>query len=144
MPGRTRLKVPARRGDPAFFAAMAEKLRSGPGVITVAANPYVGSLLVHHQCTLAELTRYSREYGLFELDTRAQPPVALSQTMAHRHQHATDIVDRILGPEVDMRSLATLGLALMALAQLASGQVAPPAITLLWYTFSLVKPARPE
>jgi hypothetical protein len=113
-------------------------------VTTVAANPYLGSLLIHHQCTLAELTRYSREFGLLEIDTRPPTPVALSQTMAHQHQQATGVVDRILGPEVDMRSLATLGLALLALAQVASGQVVPPAITLLWYTFSLVKPSRPE
>ena len=141
MPGRTRLRLPARRGDTAFFAAMVEKLSSVPGVVTVATNPYLGSLLVHHQCTLAELTRHSREFGLFEIDTRPPTPVALSQTMADQHRQTTDVVERILGPEVDMRSLAALGLAVLALAQLASGQVVPPAITLLWYTFSLVKPS---
>ena len=112
--------------------------------MTVAANPYLGSLLIHHQCTLAELTRYSRDAGLLEIDTHPPISVALSQTMARQHQQTTVAVDRILGPEVDMRGVAVLGLALLALAQLASGQVVPPAITLLWYTFSLVKPSRLE
>ena len=46
--GRMRVRVPSRRGDPAYFATVEETLRSLNGVERVEADPLTGGILILH------------------------------------------------------------------------------------------------
>ncbi len=48
LPRRTRLKVPGRRRDKAFFADIERRLSALMGVHAVTATPETGSIVVHH------------------------------------------------------------------------------------------------
>ncbi len=48
LPRRTRLKVPKRRGDRAFFTDVERRLGALTGVHAVSARPETGSIVVHH------------------------------------------------------------------------------------------------
>lgn len=48
VPGRLRLRVPALRGDPARAAALEARLRALPGILSAAAQPLTGSVLLRH------------------------------------------------------------------------------------------------
>lgn len=48
LPRRTRLKVPGRRRDKAFFAEIERLLGALTGVHSVTATPETGSIIVHH------------------------------------------------------------------------------------------------
>jgi len=48
LPRRTRLKVPQRRRDSAFFADLRRRLAACSGVVSVSASPDAASIVVHH------------------------------------------------------------------------------------------------
>lgn len=48
LPRRTRLKVPKRRRDTAFFAGMERRLGALSGVVAVSVTPEAASIVVHH------------------------------------------------------------------------------------------------
>ena len=48
LPRRTRLKVPLRRRDNAFFANLSRRLAACSGVESVTASPDTASIVVHH------------------------------------------------------------------------------------------------
>ncbi|HET9018030.1 MAG TPA: hypothetical protein VFN46_00490, partial [Acetobacteraceae bacterium] len=73
--GRTRLVVPARRGDPAFFANLADGLRGLPGVLAAGATPRVGSVVVRHAGAFAKVAEAAASAGLLAL-APAPPPVS--------------------------------------------------------------------
>ncbi len=48
LPGRLRLRSSRLRRDPVLTEAMAARLRTSPGVLSVTVSPRTGSLLIHH------------------------------------------------------------------------------------------------
>ena len=48
MPGRARLRIAERRGDEAFFAAIATGLSTLAGVYHVEVRPLTGSVVIAH------------------------------------------------------------------------------------------------
>lgn len=119
MPGRTRLRLPDRRGDAAFFASMASGLLSLPGVFDVETRPLTGSVLIAHFNPLDELGDAARTAGLFNL---RPAPVAPSLD---------------LKVEFDPKLIVALALAGLAIWQISREKVVPPALTLLWYASNL-------
>lgn len=115
MPGRTRLRLPDRRGDAAFFASVASGLSSLPGVFDVETRPLTGSVLIAHLGPLDELGDAARRAGLFDLPSA---PVSCA-----------------VKTKVDFDPKLVIALALAALAfwQFSREKIAPPALTLLWY-----------
>ena len=75
VPGRMRLRVPARRGDRAYFANVAQVLVAVPDVRSVRVNPSTGSVLVRHAGPPQKFATHSAEVGLFRLVATA--PAAL-------------------------------------------------------------------
>lgn len=115
MPGRTRLRLPGRRGDAAFFASLASGLSSLPGVFDVETRPLTGSVLIAHFSPLDELGDAARRAGLFEL--RAAPVSPTAQPTV----------------EIDPKHVVAVALAALALRQISREKIVPPALTLLWY-----------
>ncbi len=119
MPGRTRLRLPDRRGDAAFFAAVASGLSSLPGVFDVETRPLTGSVLVAHFNPLDELGDTARAAGLFNLRSASIAPSPDSKV------------------EFNPKLIVALALAGLALWQISREKVVPPALTLLWYASNL-------
>jgi hypothetical protein len=119
MPGRTRLRLPDRRGDAAFFASIASGLSSLPGVYKVETRPLTGSVLVQHFSTLESLTEAARNSGLFNIGAISAAPKP--------------------EPKVtfDPKLFVAFALAGLAIWQMSREKVAPPALTLLWYASQL-------
>ena len=66
LPGRVRVRIPSKRGDPAFFEAVLTKVKSHPNVRHVRANSYTGSVVIHHAGSADDILALAIE--LFELD----------------------------------------------------------------------------
>ena len=113
--GRTRLLVPARRGDATFFARIRDSMRAMAGVDAVAATPRAGSVVIRHRGPFAPLAAAAEAAGLFTLTAPLAP--APRPAAARR---------------VPGLALAAGGLAGLSAVQLARGQVAGNAIELLW------------
>lgn len=132
MPGRARLRIPERRGDAVFFAAVATALSAIPGVIKAEVRPLTGSILIRHGPPLDRIRAAAQEARLFTVgNAGAVPPP--TPTVA-----------------IDPKMAIGLGLGAIAVWQLIEGRVLPPAITLAWYAAGLAgllsdgHPAEPE
>ena len=119
--GRTRLVLPARRGDATFFANLADALRALPEVQAADAAPRAGSVVVRHDGGFARIADAAAAAGLFAL-APAPPPVAVPARRRPR---------RRVPPLV----LLAGGFAGLGAVQVARGRVAGNAVELLWNGF---------
>jgi hypothetical protein len=118
MPGRTRLRIAARRGDAPLFAAIATGLSTIPGVSRAEVRPLTGSILIEHGGPFTRIAAAAEKARLFVIANGLSPP-------------------RPTAAAVDPKIVAAAGLGIFALWQLAQGHILPPAITLAWYAAGL-------
>ena len=157
LPGRTRLRIPAHRGDPAFFARLVERARGLPAVRTARVNPTTGSVLLEHE---GEVEPISRALGLDIVAPqppapRARRPVApaspfgiaaigfgaASAVQLARGRLAGDsAIENLWNGLTALRSLKRPGLAAVlagvGLVQLARGRLLNSALSLAFYAAS--------
>ncbi len=118
VPGRVRLRLSPQAGGAAWFAAIARQSLALPGVVSAAANPLTGGLLLRFRGELDAVLAAAEETGLFRLE--ADHNGTAGQTL----------------------QAARLGAALfglLAAVQAVRGAILPPATTLLWYAGSLMR-----
>jgi len=136
---RTRLRVPERRRDSAWFTQTASRLERVPGVLRVEARSLSGSLLIHHRPDPA-LERRLAATGRFRI--RQEPAAMLpapEPAAASCFGLSAQTLPGDLGSKTDLRTLVILGLIILAIIQAVRGQVMVPALSLLFfaYNFSL-------
>lgn len=144
IPGRARLRVPARRNDLAFFNGLAATLASCEGVRGVEVNPRAASVLITHSGGLGPILERAQSGGLAILADAgvAEPPLA-----GQLHAQFRDLGARLArasGGQVDLATAAALFFLLTGLVQLARGQVLAPAATLFIYASDLLSAASPR
>jgi hypothetical protein len=139
LPGRTRFRVPNRRGDAGFFAEVAHRLMQCAGVARVETNPLTSSVLVHHEGDLRELLARAAACGLGELVELElhSPPVA--RRLRHEVRALDHRIRDFTHGELDLSTLAFLALLAMAGVQLLRGQQPVVAVSLAWYASELLR-----
>ncbi|MDW8370412.1 MAG: hypothetical protein RMK81_09075 [Geminicoccaceae bacterium] len=142
LPGRVRLKIDAKRGDRAWFDALALELSLLEGIRSVDANPRTASLLIHHEGPLERLLDELAERGLLRVASLEPQEIPLARRLAERAAAVDAGLRRATAGELDLGGAALLGLLLLALVQAARGQLAGPAVSLLWYASSLARSGR--
>lgn len=129
IPGRMRLRVPARRGDAVFFAQAEAALIGAAGVRGVWTNPRTASILVEHDGDGTALLEAAREQELFA----AAAPGEMTQVQPAAQRAGAAAA----GPPSSLLDLAAFGLAGAGLLQLARGQVVGSASENLWNAYGL-------
>lgn len=140
LPGRVRLKIPSRRGDPAFFAETAQRLEQCDGVNEVRATPVTASLLIMHATSLEAIAAWASQQQLFSL--RSGPAAAGSQPRPH--DPAIWRTMRPAAPDLqkqqDRRArIVSTSLVGLGALQTIRGQIFAPAITLFWYAYDVAR-----
>lgn len=138
--GRARIRIPARRGDEAYFAGLKIRLAECPLLDSIEINARAASLLVTFAdgCGIDTLASQAREQGLFELRKEAPPVKPLGTLLTEQMQQA----DRLIGAgaqQLDAQSRFVLLFLGLGLQQLVRGQVLQPAIPLLWKVVDLLR-----
>lgn len=67
LPGRVRLRIPAKLGNAAFFETARQGLAGYAAVKDVVANPETGSLLIRYTGDIGKLATEAAERGMFTL-----------------------------------------------------------------------------
>ena len=134
--GRSRFRVASKRREEAFFARIAERLRQLEGINQVEVNAATGSVLVHHQLPLEDLTRRARQDSLFHVDNA--PAERLSDGARRQFAMLDGGISRLTEGRLDLEDLALLLLIIVGLRQLAAGQFAVPAVSAFWYAAALL------
>ncbi len=134
---RVRLRIPAMRGDAAFFTLLHEKLSSCPAVAKVETNPLTAGVLLFLQpgADVRQVGEFGNGQALFELDTPGNDGIV---AMASKGLAETSMQLRTVSG-VDLQSLILLGLLGMGFYQLWRGRFLAPATTLLWYAYQLIQ-----
>jgi hypothetical protein len=128
-PGRLRLRIPERRRDDAFFARVRQHLSDRSGVVRVDVNPITASVLIQFNGAAEDFA--ARDDDLFELDDFPLEPSPLDAV--RDEVVAADRTLRQLTGGADLRTLLFFALLAGGLYQLVRGNIAAPAVTLLWY-----------
>jgi hypothetical protein len=134
--GRTRFKIPARRRDAQYFAAVEQRLPKAPDVEQVQANPITGSVLVHHGGPAEALYTYAEKNDLFRVSTQAD---RASDLLRQRGKSLDQQLREFTGEYLDVRSLTFIMLVSIGLVQALRGQFAGPALTIFWYAATLLE-----
>ena len=139
--GRTRFRIPDRRGDPIFLTEVATRVARLPGVKDVDANPQTGSILVHHSLSLDTLLD-----GVLGPDVAEIVEFVLnSPPLARRVRADVEAIDqairRYTGGEFDLNTVLSLALIAIAVLQLVRPQrtAAGAAVPLAWYATELMR-----
>jgi hypothetical protein len=140
--GRVRLRLQGARGRPQRLEQVRRKLTELDGVDHVHINPDTGSVLVQGSVGIEALGRFAMQSGLFALEGEMPElkPV-LDEVMTHAATADAEL-KRLTGGRIDLASAVVLSLAGLALVQLIRGEIAAPALTVLWYAASLALMAR--
>ncbi len=133
LPGRTRLKVPDRRGEPGYFNRLSERLSQCAGVVRVETNARTGSLLLEHTIPLAAIAAFAQSQQLFTLG----PPEPLQRDITQSTQAGLRWLNRQFAQAseglLNVRVALIIGLAGLIIIQVARGQILMPATNLLWF-----------
>ena len=133
---RLRVRVPERRRDAAFFAAVAERLLTWASVERVETNPLTASILIYcsdPQRLFAEAAVAGND--LFEIEF-ADPSNSDRGAVVDRAARTFDAADAALRRwtegQIDIRGVLFVVFLLGGIYQLFRGSLAAPAPTLLW------------
>ena len=127
------MRVPSRRGDPAFFARVQTQLRECRAVQVVQVNASTASVLLMHAKDLAldDALDYAESRGLFRRASEGE--ARLRHSVREGMRRLEGGVSELSGGELDLNGAAFMALAGCAFYQLIRGEVLAPAATLLWY-----------
>lgn len=139
--GRVRLKIPAKRGDEAYFETLTETFAECASITQLQSNADAGSVLLQFDETLFEdVVVFAATHGLFIV-------VDGEEWMANRSiaswsalgvSHVDTQLNRLSDGRVDLRSVLFLGFMGLAVHQAVRGNVMLPASTFFWRALELL------
>lgn len=136
---RTRVRIPAQRGDMDYFSRLADQLVELEGVHAVHVNARTASVLVEHGADdwLGQVV----QQGILQWvpDGTAVNPVDRAENILKSFNHH---LRASTAEHIDFRGFMLLLLIGGAIAQINRGQIMVPAVSLMWYALQLVMPAR--
>ena len=142
-PNRLRIKIPSKKGDVSFFSFLKDHLARYPGIEEVHVNPLTGSLLLLHRLEPALIAELQASNPLFQFQLSRRNHATLHEKIADSFSCLNDHLKVSTGGEVDIPSLALLGLLGMGLYELCMGNFLIPAwYTAFWYASSIIAGAR--
>jgi hypothetical protein len=119
--GRSRLKIPAKAGDKAFFAGISERLKRHPAVRAIKSNPITGTILIHHAGEVGAISEFAQDNGLFAFSQIAGGPIGTTGT----------------GHSADSELVLSLGFAGLGIYRMARGEYFGNAVESLWNGYQL-------
>lgn len=121
IPGRLRLRIPARRGDVSFFHHIVQALSKLPSIAELSAIPLTGSIIIRHSGSAQAIAAAATEQGLFEIGPE-EPKKAPAPSSRRR-------------PDAGLRGTAATGLSGLALFQVARGRLTGNAAENFWNAY---------
>lgn len=139
--GRARLQVREHKGDTEYFERLVRTLSDAPSVRNVRANVLTGSALLQLDGELAPVLDYAQKAKLFTMEATEAASRAHRPILEALYEGFGEINERVSGVsdgQLNLASLATVGLAGLALTQVLRGRFLPAGGSLLWYAAGLV------
>ncbi|MGO8880880.1 MAG: HMA2 domain-containing protein [Desulfomonilaceae bacterium] len=140
---RLRIKIPSKRGEKDFFAAVEKKFSKDSAGQTVVVNPDTASVLFLGRFTARHIAEVAQQSELFKLETKTRRRETLLGGVKDMFRIADKRLLKITGGELDIPSVIFLGLVSHGIYQFARGNfTAPPWYTAFWYALGLFSRSR--
>jgi len=144
-PDRIRIKIPARKGDAAYFAWLRDQACQCPGVTKAEVNAVTGSVLLSHQLDIRQLAEFAAANHLFSLEISGAVPKTLNDKVVDSFRDLNGQIKGLSGNELDIPSIAFVGLLGIGIYELSMGNfVVPFWHTAFWYAMSIVLNSRSD
>ena len=137
IPGRTRLRAPAIKGDTVALDVLRTALEDTSGVRAVSVNVLTGSLLVEHEASIEDVLADVARRGCVRLGREYREPYLKQIQRALEESDAR--LRALTEGRIDMEMLTFLAFLAGGLYQVARGQGLPAGITLLRYALQIVR-----
>jgi hypothetical protein len=124
---------------------LAQSLVQVSGIAAVDIRPRTGSVIIQHDGALSDISGAIAKLGLLTIREPApSQPLDPIAEVTSRLAELERILSRGTGKQIDLWSVAFVGLVAAGLVQLARGQIAGPALTLFGQAATIVmtKPFR--
>jgi hypothetical protein len=136
-----RVRVPSRRGDPAYFSTVEETLRSLTGVEGVEADPLTGGILILHRIDPGAIVDYAAQKALFlarEEEAKKAGGTVMHDVLGAPFASFSRRIMAFTGNAADLSGLAVLALLSVGVYQIARGNFGAPAwYTAFWYALGI-------
>ena len=130
LPGRIRLRVGEKRGDPAYFSTLSEDVSRCDGVEHVKVNPATGSVVIEFSDSAENLEQQLRQVGVSIMLNETPSARNTPRTAGNGHVAPFHLVsNREITP---MFMLGTM-LAAVGIVQTLRGKILVPSLSVLWY-----------
>ena len=141
---RLRLKIPSKKGDIAYFSSLRKEFSENQGIKGVEVNPLTGSVLFMHRISKNAITKHAEAKALFRLVEKAEEST-LSSSISRAFEDLNKQVSSFTGRELDIPTLAFLGLLAIGIFQISRGNFTAPAwYTAFWYALNIFIKAQPD
>lgn len=129
--GRTRIRIPSKKGDADFFERLGKLLSTWEAVESFELNPVLGTLLLLHEADLPGISQFFKGHHLFEIHCGPSSPAEpLARKLGRSLQDLDRQVQESTGGSADLASVAFVGLVGLGALQLLRGQALSPATAL--------------
>jgi hypothetical protein len=133
LPGRTRLKIHARRGNTEYFRDIVQRLSDCSGVTWIKANPRTASLLVGHTVPFSQVAAFAEEQQLFLLTAnKVTWQRSLYRQVVENLEQVNVKFTHLSHGQWDVRSALFIVILGLSVVQTARGQILVPAMA-LWF-----------
>jgi len=145
-PQRLRIRIPSKRGDSDYFAGLQSVLLEAGGAEWVEVNPLTASVLIVSSAGVDASAESGAAGGWYVLRREPTAVRPLSMQVVQGFRAVDARIEEMTGGELDIPSLALLGLVITGIYQISIGNfVAPAWYTAFWYAASIaVKAEKPE
>jgi hypothetical protein len=144
---RLRIRILSRRGDSAYFLAMAERFAACEGIENIEVNPRTASLLFFHESDAARITEYAASQGIFHVAAASLPREhpSLYEGVTASFNTVDDKIKEFTKNELDLSSMTFLALVGAGIYKIAKGDFSAPAwYTAFWYGLNLFLKSKPD
>jgi copper chaperone CopZ len=138
--GRLRIRIPSRKRDEAYFAAVKDAISAVEGVDGVEVTPQTGSVLVFHHTDAGAIRQAGVSKDLFEIGEAPKVQnTILHDSISAQVSEINSRIREFSEGGVDLRGLAFFALVGTGIYQIARGNFTAPAwYTAFWYALGLL------
>ncbi|MCS6841927.1 MAG: hypothetical protein NZ699_14725 [Roseiflexus sp.] len=135
---RVRLRIPARKGDVAYFTRVERELAACRRVMFVEANPLTASILLRYSGTDDDLRHDGIDRGLFTIEEMSQATNPVLNAAAARIDQLDRVIQRSSNGSFDLLEVVFIGLVGASIIQILRGQALGPASTLMAHALAIL------
>jgi len=136
--GRTRVKIPTRKGNTVYFNYMVDKLSKFDFIEKIEANPLTGSLLVFHTGDFKKIAQKAEENQIFKLKSLKDESKDIFQIASVAVEKINKRIKSFTGGELDIEKIIFICLLIAGIYQIGRGNfIAPAWYTAFWYALHI-------